>query len=133
MELEELKVYNKSMEIGEQIYVLVSRWDYFSKDTIGKQLVRAIDSVAANISDGFGRYHYKDRKKYVFYSRGSLFESKTWIAKAFQRKLISEEEHGSMILEMNILGKMINNYIKSIGTVNEPTEHYGEENDFPND
>ena len=50
MRLEELNVYNKAMEIGEEIWAIVVKWDYFAKDTMGKQLVRAIDSVAANLS-----------------------------------------------------------------------------------
>ena len=38
--------------------MIVIKWDYLSKDTIRKQLVRAADSVAANLSEGFGRYFY---------------------------------------------------------------------------
>lgn len=48
------------MEIGEKVWKIVNAWDYFAKDTIGKQLIRSTDSIAANISEGFGRYHYKD-------------------------------------------------------------------------
>jgi len=48
MKLEELQVYQLSMEIGEKVWKIVIDWDYFLKDTIGKQLVRATDSVAAN-------------------------------------------------------------------------------------
>jgi len=58
MKLEELHVYQLSMDVGEIVWVQVQKWDYFSKDTIGKQLVRAVDSVAANLSEGFGRYFY---------------------------------------------------------------------------
>jgi len=54
MRLEELEVYNLAMEMGERVWVLVSEWDYFAKDTIGKQLVRAADSVAANLSEAKG-------------------------------------------------------------------------------
>ncbi len=50
MRLEELKVYELSMNIAEKIWDIVNTWGYFEKDTIGKQLVRAIDSVAANLS-----------------------------------------------------------------------------------
>jgi four helix bundle protein len=71
MKLEELQVYQLSMEIGEKI------WSYFEKDTIGKQLVRAADSVAANLSEGFGRFHFKEAKNFSYYSRGSLYETKT--------------------------------------------------------
>lgn len=115
MKLEELQVYQLSMEIGEKVWNIVDRWDYFKKDTVGKQLVRAIDSVAANLSEGFGRYHYKEAKNFSYYSRGSLYESKTWITKAFNRKMISEEEFEVFQKEINIVGVKLNNYIKSIG------------------
>lgn len=77
MKLEELKVYEFSMDIGEEVWKIVGNWDFFSKDTVGKQLVRAVDSIAANLSEGFGRYHYKETKNFAFYSRGSLYETKT--------------------------------------------------------
>ncbi len=56
--LEEIRVYQLSMDIGERVWGIVSNWDYFAKDTVGKQWVRAMDSLAANLSEGFGRYHY---------------------------------------------------------------------------
>ena len=115
MKLEELQVYQLSMEIGERVWVIVNKWDYFSKDTIGKQLVRSVDSVAANLSEGFGRYHYKDSKNFTYYSRGSLYETKTWITKAHNRKLIKDEDFNSFIIEINRIGVKLNNYIKSIG------------------
>ena len=82
MELAELKVYNRAMELGEKVWLIVDKWTYFQKDTIGKQLVRAADSISANLSEGYGRYHYKEKKNYGYYSRGSLFETNTWLTKA---------------------------------------------------
>jgi len=38
-----------------------------------------VDSIAANLSEGFGRYHYKEKKNFSYYSIGSLYETKTWI------------------------------------------------------
>jgi len=116
MKLEELQVYQLSMEIGEKVWDIVLKWDFFAKDTVGKQLVRAVDSVAANLSEGFGRYHYKEAKHFSYYSRGSLYETKTWLTKAFNRKLISEEEFQYFTKEINNIGVKLNNYIKSIGT-----------------
>ncbi len=118
MKLEELKVYQLSMEIGERVWEIVVKWDYFSKDTIGKQLVRAVDSVAANLSEGFGRYHYKEAKNFSYYSRGSLYETKTWLTKAFNRKLITKDNFNSFQSDINIMGIKLNNYINSIGKVN---------------
>ncbi len=52
MKLEELKVYQLAMNVGEKVWVIVSKWDYFAKDTVGKQLVKSVDSIAANLSEG---------------------------------------------------------------------------------
>ncbi len=116
MKLEELQVYQIAMDIGEDVYQLAGKWEYFDKDTIGKQLVRSMDSVAANISEGFGRYHFNENKHFLFYARGSLYEVKTWITKANKRKLISDIMFEEMIQKLEELGVKLNNYIKSIGS-----------------
>jgi len=115
MNLEELQVYQLSMDIGEKIWKIVNKWDYFAKDTIGKQLVRAVDSVSANLSEGFGRYFYKENKQFCYYSRGSLYESKTWLTKANKRLLINDKIYNLLISDINLIGKKLNAYIKSIG------------------
>ena len=115
MKLEELKVYQLSMEISERIWNIVISWDYFAKDTIGKQLVRAADSIAANLAEGFGRSHYKENRQFGYYSRGSLYETKTWITKANNRDLIKEEDFNAFLQDIDSIGIKLNNYIKSIG------------------
>ena len=115
MKLEDLEIYQLSMEIGEEIWQIVVKWDYFAKDTIGKQLIRSTDSIAANISEGFGRYHFKDSKRFYYISRGSLFEAKTWLEKANNRKLIKTEIYDNLIKELNRTAVKLNNFIKSIG------------------
>jgi four helix bundle protein len=113
MKLEELNVYNISMELGEKIWVLISDWDKFTKDTLGKQLIRAVDSIAANISEGFGRYHFKESNHFNYYARGSLYETKTWITKAFNRKLLNEDLYNELKSSINDLAVRLNNYISS--------------------
>jgi four helix bundle protein len=120
MELEELRVYNLAMEIGERVWALIADWNYFQKDTVGKQLVRAADSVAANLSEGYGRYHYREKKNFGYYSRGSLYETKTWLTKAKNRKLINEKEFAELATQIAMTGKKLNNYIKSIGQISDP-------------
>jgi four helix bundle protein len=115
MKLEELQVYQLSMEIGEKVWNIVNKWDYFLKDTVGKQLVRSVDSVAANLSEGFGRFHFKENKNFCYYSRGSLYETKTWLTKAYNRNLIPKEDFQSLQTEINNIGIKLNNYIKTIG------------------
>ena len=114
MKLEELKIYQSAMEIAELIYDKVYAWDYFSKDTIGKQLIRSVDSVAANISEGFGRYHFKETLHFGYISRGSLYESKTWLKKAYSRKLIEEQLFAMINVKLEDLGVRLNNYLNAI-------------------
>ena len=115
MDIEELKVYKLSMNIAEEIWNLVLKWDYFAKDTIGKQIVKSSDSIAANLSEGFGRYHFKESKNFYYYSRGSLFETKTWLTKSYNRKLIEKEIYEKLMQEIKNISVKLNNYIKSIG------------------
>lgn len=68
--LEDFKTYNLAMKFGQEVWDIVQRWDYFSKDTIGKQLVKSTDSIAANLSEGLGRYHFKEIINFSYYSRG---------------------------------------------------------------
>lgn len=115
MLLEDFVVYNLSMDLGEKVYQIVSNWNDFSKKTIGIQLVRSSDSIAANLSEGLGRYHYKERKNFSYYSRGSLFETKTRITKAANRNLISEDQFKLIIDQLNNISVKLNNYIRTIG------------------
>jgi four helix bundle protein len=115
MDLENLEIYAIAMDIGNQVWQLVTSWNYFERDTLGKQLVRAADSVAANISEGFGRYHFNDAKHFFYFARGSLFETKTWLKKAKQRCLISQEKYYELEVLINRLGVKLNNFIKTTG------------------
>jgi len=122
MRLDELRVYNLSMDLAEEIWNIVIKWDYFAKDVIGKQLIKAIDSVAANLSEGFGRFFYKEEKQFCYYSRGSLYETKTWLTKASNRNLISNDDFEKFTKEINDIGVKLNNYINSIGKKNNDNE-----------
>jgi four helix bundle protein len=115
MRLEDFVVYNLAMDLGEEVYTLVMKWSIFDKDTIGKQLIRSTDSIAANLSEGMGRFHYKERKNFSYYSRGSLFETKTWLQKAKNRNLIDEVIFKKLMNDIELIGVKLNNYIKTIG------------------
>jgi len=91
LQLNDLTSYNTSFIFSNQVWDIVIKWDYFAKDTIGKQFVNAADSISANIAEGFGRYHKKDKIKFYYYSLGSVKECTDWLNKAKIRNLISEE------------------------------------------
>ena len=112
--LEKLEVYNLAEKFSDDIWDIVEKWDYFKKDTIGKQLVRAADSVSANIAEGYGRYFYKESKQFYFYSRGSIQETKSWLSKCFRRKIISDEVCKTLIELCNKILFMLNAFIKFV-------------------
>ena len=116
LNLEDLEIYQLSMEIGESVWQIVDKWAYFPKGTIGKQLVKSADSIAANISEGYGRYHYKEARNFSYYARGSLFETGTWLKKAYLRQLIEEDGYAELLKKTQKLVIKLNNYIKSIGS-----------------
>jgi four helix bundle protein len=119
MRLEDLQVYQISMDLADIVHDQIIGWDNFYKYSTGQQLLKAADSVSSNISEGFGRFHFKDHKNFLYYSRGSLFETKTWLTKAYRRKLIPHEVFNDLISRYNILGVKLNNYINSIGSKNQ--------------
>jgi len=113
--LEDLEVYNLSELISDKIWDIVMRWDYFAKDTIGKQICRAADSISANIAEGYGRYHFKEKKNFCYYSRGSVLEVKSFLRKSKNRNLISEDCYSELYAELQIIHLKLNAYIKYIG------------------
>ena len=103
------------MDLGEDLAQIVATWKPFDRQTVGRQLVRSADSIAANIAEGHGRFQYGDRRQFAFYARGSLHETLTWIRKAANRGLISQQLFKELEARVNKLGRMLNGYIRSIG------------------
>jgi four helix bundle protein len=115
---ENLRVYKLAEEVSDRIWKLVLDWDAFAKSTIGHQLVRAADSVGANISEGEGRGSYADNRRFVRTARGSLNETKHFLRRAFRRGLLKKNDVDSLKPLLDELGPKLNAYLKSIGPVN---------------
>ena len=87
------------------------KWKYFEQDGLGKQLTNAADSIGANIAEGYGRYFFKERVLFLYYARGSLFETRHWLERAVTRKLIAEEKHTAWLKQIEGLFPQLNAYI----------------------
>ncbi len=68
-------------ELSNLIWGIVKYWNYFEKETLGKKLVRAADSISANIAEAYGRYHYKDRQKFGIMRAAHLKKLKVGLEK----------------------------------------------------
>jgi len=115
-DINDLEIYKLSMLIGDYSYDLVCNWDTFNKNTIGYQLIRSSDSISANISEGYGRFHFKEQRQYSYIARGSLYETKTWFAKALKRIPTDEKLINKILGMIHRLLKMLNAYIKYLET-----------------
>ena len=112
--LEDIIVYQRAMEVGERVNGIIEKWEWFRLKTIGTQWVRSTDSIAANIAEGVGRYFYKEKLLFMYYSRGSLLESKTWLQKSFNRRWIAEKEYNEIMDDLKGCHYLLNQYIKSL-------------------
>ena len=111
LKLNDITAYKLSFSLSNYVWSVVVKWDYFSRDTVGKQFVEAMDSISANIAEGFGRYSKKDKIWFYRYSFGSLNESLDWNQKSKVRSLLSENEYQHIFSELQKLPKAIHHLI----------------------
>ena len=108
LKVEDVKAYQIAFVLSQDVWNIVDEWNYFAQKTIGNQYVNSTDSVSANIAEGWGRHHKKDKIKFFYNARGSAEESKDWTKKAFNRKLITEEPYEHILEQIEKLNKEIN-------------------------
>jgi len=116
---EKLRVYRLSEKLADELWKIVMRWNYFERDTVGKQLVRAGDSIGANIAEGSGRGKFLDNRRFVRMARGSLNETKHWLRRSHNRNLLTTEQTGAIKPILDELAPMLNAYLNSIGPLGE--------------
>src|SRR5215471_6545833 len=86
---ENLKVYQLSEELADDIWDIVSKWDHLAKNTVGQQIVKSADGTGDCIAEGSGRGTAQDNRRFIGIARGSLYETKHWLRRAFKRKLLT--------------------------------------------
>jgi four helix bundle protein len=109
----ELDVYKLAEELSDLIWSAYDQWSSKAQNTMGYQIIRASDSIAANIAEGYGRYTPADRKRFYLYARGLFEETKAWLRKAIRRNLIPSEDVDLYKGLINRLGPKLNAFIKS--------------------
>ena len=132
---EKLEVYQLAEKLADEIWNIVGKWQYFERDTVGKQIVRSADRratlrmfhpprnarVRANIAEGNGRYSYKDNQRFVRIARGSLNETRHWLRRAYTRNLLTEEQIKNLKSTIEELTLKLNGYLRYLK--NASTNH----------
>ena len=124
-QLKDIRVYVMARNIGARIWDQVDTWNYFARRTVGQQLVRAADSISANIAESYGRHHARDVVLFLYYARGSLYETQDWLSKAVQRHLLPDDVGRELLDEIKLLAPRLNAYIssKSRRRTTQPPNH----------
>ena len=116
---EELRVYQLAEQLADRIWDMVQTWPNLARDTLGKQIVRSADSIGANIAEGSGRGTYQDNRRFVRIARGSLYETRHWLRRAYRRQLLPPDQIDAMKSMIDELGPKLNAYLRSFGTSND--------------
>jgi four helix bundle protein len=115
IKLEDLEVYQLSRSLSKKAWDIYSKLNWQMKKIMGDQFIESSDSIGANIAEAYGRYHYLDRIRFLYNSRGSKLEAiNHWLSLMHERKLISDEEFNEVKGIAEKLAVKLNNYIQSI-------------------
>ncbi len=110
---EDLRVFQLSEQLADEIWDIVNTWDYFEKITVGKQLVGAADSIGANIAEGAGRGTPRENQRFIRISRGSFNETKYWLRRSSRRHLLNKTQTVNLKQLVDQIGPSLNAYLKS--------------------
>jgi four helix bundle protein len=111
---EKLQVYKLAERLCDEIWTVAKGWDYFSRDTVGRQLVRAADSIGANIAEGTGRGSFLDNRRFIRNARGSLYETRHWLRRAHQRGLLGRDVVAKIRPTIDELSLKLSAYLRSM-------------------
>ena len=114
IQLEDLEIYQLARELSKIGWKAYEQFDWQTKKVIGDQFITATDSVGANIAEGYGRYHYLDRIKFLYNSRGSLLEAIHWMSLLKERNLVTEEILQAFMQTADKASPKLQNFIAAI-------------------
>lgn len=118
---EKLRVYQLGEKLSDRIWSIAINWDFFAKVTVGQQMVDAADGVGSNIAEGTGRGSLLDNRRFVRIARGSLYETKHWLRRAYMRKLLTDREVHELKPLIDELLPTLNAYYRSLNDAIDKT------------
>jgi four helix bundle protein len=111
---ENLKVYQLAEKLADEIWDIVMKWDHLAKFTVGQQIVKSADGIGSCIAEGSGRGTAQDNRRFIGIARGSLYETKHWLRRAFRRKLLTATQTDNLRKIMDDLTPALNGYWRSV-------------------
>ena len=112
--LKDLEVHKFARELSTLGWEIYNGLDWETKQINGVQFIKSTDSVGANIAEGYSRFHYLDKIKFFYNSRGSLTEANDhWIELLKERNKVNGTNYRKYKAIAIKLSVKLNNFIKS--------------------
>lgn len=116
LKFEELRVLKAAEVVADSIWRRIVVWEPLARDVVGKQMARAADSIGANIAEAYGRFHYGEKLQFLYYARGSLYETKYWLNRAKERDLMPSSEIREYASRLTDLARQLNAFASDLKT-----------------
>jgi len=112
--LKDLEVYQLARKLSEIGWEIYSSLDWQTRKITGDQFIEAVDSIGANIAEGYGRFHYLDKIRFFYNSRASLYEcAEHWSELLYERQKIEKEAYEEFKKIAVRLSIKLNNFISA--------------------
>lgn len=107
----ELEVWKKARILKNEIAELIKAFPSEERFRLCDQIIRSTRSINTNISEGHGRYTFKDQLHFCIQARGSLSETYNHLIDALDCKFIDEVQLNYYKSKIDEVEKLLNGYI----------------------
>ena len=112
--LQELEVYRMTRRLSSMAWVIYQRLAFQQRKVCGDQMLESVDSVGANVAEGYARFHFSEKARFYYISRASLSEGVDhWIDLGFERGVVFDQEFEQINKIKSDIQVRLNNMIKS--------------------
>ncbi len=124
IDFDKLPVYRLAEKLADQLWDIVSGWEDYARTTVGEPLVRAADSIGANIADGSGQGSYHENRRALKQAQGALYQTKHWLRRAYSRKLLTQEQVDTLKPLLDELTPRLHTHLKAISEKTAERQNY---------
>jgi len=123
--LETLECYQLARQVLKEAYALAKQLPNLEKYNLCDQIRRAATSGVLNIAEGYGRYHYLDRIRFLYNARGSLTEVLGAIEASETLEYIDRSECERLQELVNSALRSLNGFIRHIRKTQRGQREFG--------
>lgn len=110
--IEEMDFFRDFVAVADWARDRVSAWTPLARNTVGTQLVRAIDREGATRVEGDGRHSALEAAHFFTIARGSARETRYCLERAITRRLIPEAEGLQQVEKVTSATRRLNGLIR---------------------